>query len=88
MLQDEQPSGATADYADLTARLRNTTLSGGQLLTPGSVSGCAFLATSWRCHAAEGLDVRLQSLHIHCTKAEPVEVRQWPPSAERGSEVS
>ena len=39
VLQDEQPSGATADYADLTARLRNTTLSGGQLLTPGSVAG-------------------------------------------------
>ena len=39
--QDEQPSGTTADYADLTARLRKTTLSGGQPLTPGSIAGCA-----------------------------------------------
>ena len=44
VLQDEQPSGATADYADLTARLRNTTLSGGQILTPGSISGCGSFA--------------------------------------------
>ncbi len=85
-MQDEQPSGATADYADLTARLRNTTLSGGQLLTPGSVAGCAITAKPWHRYPAQDLRSACRSWHIDFTTV-PAARPQWSPSAEHRSEL-